>query len=173
MVGQPRLDHAGAELVAQVEREVRQAHAVRERARAADRVGRAARALAVVLGVAPQLERHRDDLAVGAQRGDGRVDAAAHGHERALGHRVERRAVARRRAQRAGERVGGEVGGVQLADAQPAELGRHLRAADARGLEQRRAADELDRRAGRGDRRAAARGLEARVGDAVALDARR
>ena len=56
---QPRLDDPGPELVAQVQREVREAELVGERARAAHRGGRAARALAVVVGVRPQLERHR------------------------------------------------------------------------------------------------------------------
>ena len=66
VLGQPRLDDAGAEAVAQVEREVREAHAVGDRARRAHGAGRAAGGLGVVLGVAPQLERDGDDLVVGA-----------------------------------------------------------------------------------------------------------
>ena len=62
--GDERLDHAGAELVAQIDREVRKAHRVRERARLRDRGGRAAAALGVVLPVGPQLERDRDGLAL-------------------------------------------------------------------------------------------------------------
>ena len=45
-----RLDHAGAELVAQIDREVRETHRVRERPRLRDRRGRTAAALGVVLG---------------------------------------------------------------------------------------------------------------------------
>ena len=63
MVGEPAVDDAGAELGAQVDREVRQAVAVGERAGAADGLGRAAAALAVVLGVGPELERDADDVA--------------------------------------------------------------------------------------------------------------
>ena len=172
-VRQPRLDDAGAELVAQVEREVRQAHAVRERAGAAHGVGRAARALAVVLGVAPELERHGDDLAPSRA-----VSSAATALStppliatsvRSVAARSRRRARGRG-AERAVQRVGGEVGRVELADAQPAELGGDRRAVDAGRLQQRRACDELDRRARRGDRRAAARGLESGVADPVVLD---
>ena len=64
-----------------------------------------------------------------------RVDAAAHGHERAL--RVDRgRCVGGdRRAERARERVGGQLGGVELARAQAAERGGDRVRADARGVE--------------------------------------
>ena len=68
VAGQERLDDAGAELRAQVEREVRQAHPVRDRAREPDRVRRAARRLGVVLRVGPQLERDRDRLAPARRR---------------------------------------------------------------------------------------------------------
>ena len=94
VVGQPRLDDAGAELVAQVEGEVREAHAVGDGARPGHRAGRAARALGVVVGVAPQLEGDGRRPRPAAQRGDGGVDAAAHGHQRALG--IDRRPRRRR-----------------------------------------------------------------------------
>ena len=173
VIGQPRLDDAGAELVAQVEGEVRKAHAVGEGARAAHRAGRAARALGVVVGVAPELERHGRGGRPAAQRGDRRVDAAAHGHERAL--RIDRRRVGglgiRHRApERARERVGGELGRVELSGAQAAEGVGDRVGADARGVEDAGAAHELDGGAARGDGRAAARRLEAGVGHAVAVD---
>ena len=58
VVGQPGLDDAGAELVAQVERQVRHAHAVGERARAAHRASAEQHERSASLsGVAPQLER--------------------------------------------------------------------------------------------------------------------
>ena len=161
---------AGAERVAQVEREVRQAHAVREAARGRDGAGRAARLLAVVERVAPQLERDRDGVVPGAQRGDGGVHAAAHGHERAAGVGAQRPVGGHGEPERARQGVGRDLGGVQLAGAQPAECGGDLRGPHARRVEHGRAADELHRRAGRGVRGAAARGLEAGVGHPVARD---
>ena len=71
------------------------------------------------------------------------------------------------------QRVGDQVGGVELARREPAELLGDLVRADARGVEQRLALDERDGGRGRGGERAAARGLEAREGDPVALDAQR
>ena len=154
VVGHPRLDHPGPELFAQVQREVGEPHPVGQRPCAAHGVGRAARALPVVLGVTPQLERHGHDLALRAQRGHRRVDPPAHGHERPLGAGATRalsapprRALGRARRRRGRRRAASR--------AEPAELGGGLRAAHAGGVEQRRAADELDRRAGRGDGRAA------------------
>ncbi len=139
VVGEERRHHALRERGAQVEREVRHAHTVRDRAREPDGVRRAARRLGVVGRIAPQLERDGDGLASGLlhkQRGDRRVDAAAHRHERARGveqgrrsGRVKRRARGRRAARaesRAGgdggaerhvQRVGRELGRVQLARA--------------------------------------------------------
>jgi hypothetical protein len=178
VIGQPRLHDARAELVAQVQREVRQAHPVGHRPRRAHRAGRAAGLLAVVLGVAPELEGHARDLGAGAgeqQRGDRRVHPARRRDEDPLAAagRRDRGVVRGGLAERAVQRVGGELGGVQLARAQPAELVGDRVGADPRGVEQRGAADELDRCAGRGDRRAAAAGLEPRVGDDAALDAHR
>ena len=63
VAGQERVDDAGPERLAQVERQVRQPHPVRERAGDPHGVGRAARRLGVVLRVRPQLERHRHRLA--------------------------------------------------------------------------------------------------------------
>ena len=100
----------GAELVAQVEREVREAEPVGDAARAAHRRRRAARALAVVLGIGPQLERDRDDVvarrlrrpARGAreQRGDRAVDARRTSR-RACGPRAPAAARARAPPRRA------------------------------------------------------------------------
>ena len=59
VLGQPRLDDPGAELGAQIDRQVRHAQAVRHLARAAHRLRRAAARLAVVLRIGPQLQRHR------------------------------------------------------------------------------------------------------------------
>ena len=170
VLGQPGLHHAGAELVAQVEAEVCQAHPVGDRARDAHRVGRAARAIGIVGGIAPQLEGHCRRVRAAAQGGDGRVDAAAHGHQRALGIDGGGAVGGHRPPQGARERVGGELGRVELPGTQSAQrVGDGVRA-DARRLEDARPAHELDGGAARGDGRAAARRLEAGVGHAVAVD---
>ena len=108
------------------------------------------------------------------------VDAAAHRDERAPGvgpacpaGADSARAIAHRGAERSRERVGRDLGGVQLARAEPAQLGRDLRRADPRRVEHRAAAHERDRGASRGGRGAAAVGVEAGVGHAVAVDAQR
>jgi hypothetical protein len=178
VIGQPRLHDARAELVAQVQREVRQAHPVGHRPRRAHRAGRAAGLLAVVLGVAPELEGHARDLGAGAgeqQRGDRRVHPARRGDEDPLAAagRRDRGVVRGGLAERAVQRVGGELGGVQLARAQPAERGGDGVRPHAGGVEQRGPGDELDRGAAGRDRRTAAAGLEARVGDDAVLDADR
>ena len=173
VAGQERVHHPGAELLAQVEREVRQAHPVRDRAREADGVGRAARRLGVVGRVGPQLERHGGRPLARPERGDGGVAAAAHGDERTSGIRRQRGARPGGGAERAVQRVGRQVRGVELARRQAAELGGDLVRADARGVEHGGALDQRDGgRAGR-DRRAAAGGLEARPSHAVAIDAQR
>ena len=160
----------------QIDREVRNPHRVRERARLCDRRGRAAAALGVVLGIGPQLERHRDRGAAlrALQRRNRAVDAAAHRHERAATGSGRQRACSRTAAaERPRQRVGGELGGVQLARAQPAELGGDLGGPDPSGLEQRPAAHERDGGAPGGGRCATARRLEARVGYGFAVDADR
>jgi hypothetical protein len=170
VLGQPGVDDAGAELGAQVEAEVRQPHGVGDGARDAHRAGRAARALGVVVGVAPQLERHGGGVRSAAQGGDRRVDAAAHGHERALGIDLRRAVGGHRAAQGPRQRLGRQLGGVELAGAQPAQrVGDRVRA-DARGVEHGRPAHQLDGGAPCRDGRTAARRLEAGLGDAVALD---
>src|SRR5579875_2933981 len=147
VVGEPALDDAGAELRAQVDREMRHAELVRELARAAHGLRRAA----ALLGAA------------------GAVDASAHRDERAPRVGRERRARARGGAERAVQRVGGELRGVLLGGAQPAELGGDVARADARCVEQRGAAHETHGGAAGCDRRAAAARVEARVGDAPVL----
>jgi hypothetical protein len=173
---QERVDDARPELLAQVEREVRHAHPVRDRAGDAHRVRRAAGRFRVVGGIRPQLQRDRHRVAPGAvdeQCGDGRVDAAAHGDQRALRRGRQRRARAHGRAERPVQRVGGEVGGVQLAGREAAEFGRDLARADARGVEHALAVDEQHGGRARRGQGAAALGVEAGRGDAVAVDPHR
>ena len=159
---QERVDDAGAERLAQVQREVRHAHPVRDRACHAHGVRGAAGGLGVVLGVRPQLERDRDDRALPReQRGDRGVHPAAHRDERAAGIGRERGLRVRGAAERAVQRVGDQVGGVELAGREPAQLRGDVVRADAGGVEQRLALDERDGGRGRGGERAAARGLEA------------
>ena len=173
VAGQERLDDPGAELGAQVEREVRQAHPVRERAGEPDGVRRAAGGLGVVLGIGPQLERDGGGVLAGQQRGNGGVDAAAHGHQHALRIVRDRRVGASGGAERAVQRVGRQVGGVELARRQAAQLGGDRVRAHARGVEHVRAVDQRDGgRAGRRHRPAAG-GLEARGDHALAVDAQR
>jgi hypothetical protein len=62
------IDHLGPEALAQVERYVRDAHAVGELPRSPDRLGRAARLVAVGRGIGPQLERDGHDLVAGVER---------------------------------------------------------------------------------------------------------
>ena len=98
---------------------------VRQLARAAHGLRRAAAELAVVLGVRPQLERHRDRVAR-------RLARPAAPPPRCRRRRSSPRACARRRRQRARsraapperavQRVRGELGRVALGGAQPAEL---------------------------------------------------
>jgi hypothetical protein len=164
VVGDERRHDALRERRPQVEGQMWQPHPVRDGAREADGMGRAAGGLRVVGGVAPQLERHGHRLAARAgheQRGDGRIDAAAHRHQRAPRRRRKRPRAGHRRPERDVQGVGGELRRVQLSRREPAELRRDLPRADPRGVEHRRAAHELDHgRAGR-DRRAAPRRLEA------------
>ena len=173
VVGHPGVDDARPEGVAHVERQVREAHAVRQRAGRADGRRRAARPLAVGLRVAPQLDGHGRDLAAvlrAQERRDGAVDAAAQRHEGAARHGRDGSRAGDGRPQGPGQGVGGEVGGVELARAQAAEGGGDVGAAEARRVEHRQAAQELHGGAGRGVGGAAAGGVEARVGDVAVGD---
>ena len=71
------------------------------------------------------------------------------------------------------ERIGRQVGGVPGGGQQPTQLGVHVVRREARRVEERGALDELDHGAPGGPRGGAAAGLEAGLGDAVALDANR
>ena len=141
VVGEERRDDAGGERRAQVEREVRQPHPVRDRAREPDGVRRAARRLGVV--------RRRRATARASRRpprGPSRATSSAATAESTppliatsvrRGSARQRAAGGHRRAERDVQRVGGQVGGVQLAGREPAELRRDLRRADPRGVEHR------------------------------------
>ena len=86
MRGDEVVDDLAPELVAQVERDVRDAHAVRERAGAGDRLGRAAALGAIAVGVGPKLECDADDVIARLERKlrrNRRVDATAHSHQSA------------------------------------------------------------------------------------------
>ena len=141
-----------------------------------DRLRRAAGALAVGGRVGPQLERDREHLVAGVERelrGGGAVHAAAHGDERAA--RVRARAARRRpsrprRARGAARRrrasAAWRLGGISPPSA-PATSSGVIRAAVEEGL----ALDQLDDGAAGGAGGAAALGVEAGLGDAVALHA--
>src|SRR5262249_6920296 len=74
-----RPDHRAPELLAQIERDVRNAERVAGRPRGKDRLGRAAGALGVrPLRVAPEPQRHAGRVPGLAQKRDRAVDAAAH-----------------------------------------------------------------------------------------------
>ena len=105
------------------------------------------------------------------QRGHGAVDPAAHRDEDTVLGGRDGGVGADGRPEGAVQRVGREVGGVQLAGAQPAQLGRDDPCADAGGVEDVGAVDELDRRGRRGLRGAAARRVEGGLRDAVPLHA--
>ena len=144
---------------------------MRDGAGQADGVGRAAGRLGVVLRVRPQLERDRDRLAAGPvhqQRGDGRVDATAHGDERAAGLRRERGTRAGRAPERAMQRVRRQVRRMQLAGRQAAKLGGDLARADPRRVEHALALHQGHGGRAGGGERAAALGVEARGVHAVA-----
>ncbi len=112
-----RRDDGAAELLAQVERDVRQPEPVAGLARGDHGVGRAARALRVgPLGIEPEAQRDADRVRHRAQQRDGAVDAAAHRDRRAAGTRLG----AEHRPERGRERVD-----------------RERLAADGRSLEQR------------------------------------
>ena len=119
---QERVDHAGPERLAQVEREVRHAHPVRDRARHAHGVRGAAGGLGVVLGVRPQLERDRDGALPREQRRrprsrPRRSSRRACGRDRARARPARAR---RGRARRAARRRPGRRRGTCRARARPA-----------------------------------------------------
>ena len=177
--GDERLDHAGPELRAQIDREVGQPHRVRQTPRLRDRGGRAAAPIGVVLGVRPELERDRRRLALARaqERRDRAVDAAAHGDKRASTRLRARRgsasSVADGGTERPRESVGGQLGRVQLARAETPELGRDLPGAESRRLEHRAAPRQRDRRAAGGGAGATPARVEAGVGDPIAVNADR
>ncbi len=115
VTGDERLDNAGAKLLAQVDREMRQAHRVRKPAGLGHRRRRAAAALRIVLDVGPELERDGGGRArlAAQQRGHGTVDATAHRDERSSARRrPQRRPRACRGAQRSRQRIAGNLGGM-------------------------------------------------------------
>ena len=68
------------------------------------------------------------------------------------------------------ERVGRELGDVALRGHEPAQRGVDLVGPDARGIEEGLSLDQLDDGASGRRQRTAALGVEARLGDALALD---
>ncbi len=159
VVGEPTFHHARAELLAQVDREVRHPEPVSEIARAADRLRGAAAEVAVVLGIRPQLECHADGVRarpratssaaialstpplIATSVRDALADSAA--------------CVLRRRSERTVQRIGGQLRRVALRRRQPAELVGDVARADAGGLKQWNAAHE--RRSPRCPRRSSRR----------------
>ena len=176
VLGQERLHDARRERRAQVDREVREPHPVRDRAREPDRVRRAARRLGVVRRVAPELERDRDRLAPGALRRAARRPPSRprRTSPRACGRgRPARRATTprgrRRRAPRGARRRPGRRRGACPARGRRARRRSPPAPIRAASSTRRALGRSVDRRGARGDRRAAAGRLEARVGDAVAV----
>ena len=123
-----RLDDLGAELLAQIERDVRQPEPVAGLARGDDGVGRAAGALGARAGrVEPEAERDADRVRGRAQQGHGAVDAAAH-RDRDPAGPVRGREHGRDRVRErvGGERLAGHGRGLEQreADERPLEAGR-------------------------------------------------
>ena len=116
-----RRDDGVAELLAQVERHVRDAETMACLACGDHGLGRAARTLGVgPVGIEPEAKRHADRVRQRAQERDRAVDAAAHRHRRPARLRLG----AEDRPERIGERVD-----------------RERLAGDRRGLEQRQAGE--------------------------------
>ena len=158
-------------------REVRQAHAVRHGAGGADGARAAAGGLGVVVLVAPELERDADGLA--RSRPTSRAATAESTPPLiATSVRVRSGAIvglrARRRAERAVQRVGGELGRVELARARARPARRRSRGSRA-GRPSSSGAPSASAIAAdpAAVAAAAARGVEARLGDPVALDPQR
>jgi hypothetical protein len=147
---------------------VRQPPIVGERPRAAYGLRRAAAALGVVLGISPQLQGDREDLLAGArgeQRGDRRINPAAHRDERARPTPSKHSLLAGGGAERAMQGVRGELRRVALGGEQAAELRGDPIGSHACGLQQGRSLYERDGRAARRDRGPAAGGVETGIRD--------
>ncbi len=147
MAGEPWIDDTGAELGAQVDREVGHAETVGELARAAHGLRRAAAGLAVVLRIRPQFQGDPHRLAAFPCHEQGRyraVHATAHRHQHAIRRWGQGRTSAYRATECPVQGIGRKLGRVALGDAEPAELGFDLLRAEPRSIEQRRAADQAD-----------------------------
>ena len=116
-----RLHHGAAELLPQVERDVRQPEPVTGRAGREHGLGRAARPLGVGAGrVEPESERDADRVRARLDEGDGAVHAPAHGN----GHALRVRLGPKRRAESVRQRVDRErlpTDGRRLEQRQPVE----------------------------------------------------
>jgi hypothetical protein len=174
------LDHAPAERLGGVDREVREAERVGARAGEPDGLGRAARALrGGRAGVVPEAHRHPDHVVARVAQEHCRhraVDAAAHRDRHPVG--LERDAGVPQPSgvpalEGPGDRVGHELGPVPAVGVEAAEVGvERLRREGQRVVEggspQPRAG-----RARRGRGRAAAEREEARVPDAAVAEPQR
>src|SRR4051812_15459082 len=92
------------------------------------------------MAIGPELQRYRDDLVAGValeQRGDGAVDAAAHGDEDPWANAAISNVIAGgdQTSERAVKGVGGQIGGVARLRAETAELGGYVAGADAGGVD--------------------------------------
>jgi hypothetical protein len=152
VIVEERRHDPGAELLAQVDGEVRQPHLMGERAGAAHGRGRAARPLGAVVAVGPQLQRHADGLPAPSaqQRGHGAVDSAAHGDEGALRCRIQPGVRPDRGTEGTVQGVGGQLGGVALGGTEAPELGGDRVRPYASGVEDALAAHKRDRGAAGG-----------------------
>ena len=120
IAGQERIDDTGAEVLAQIDGQVRDPHLMGDAAGEPHRLRRAAALFAVVGGVRPELERHREDLRPAPlleMCGRGAVDAAAHRNEHARGlagaRRLEQGSTRHHGfPERPVQGVGGELGAV-------------------------------------------------------------
>ena len=162
VAGQERLDDARAELRPQVEREVREAHAVRDRRASRTASARAAGGGGVVLVVAPELQRHRDGVLADEQRGHGGVHAAAHRDEHAVRDRPAPTAVRAAAPSARCSASAARSAACSLPGESPPSSAAIARRAHARGVEQELALDQVHGRRARGGQRAAAVGVEAR-----------
>ena len=170
LVGEPVLDDAGAELGAQVDRQVRHAERVRERARAADRLRRAAAETrrrcwgpptaraSPPTGSSPPSATSRAATALSTPPLIATSVRPSAGASRVPGERAA--APSARCSASAASSAAWRLAGLS-----PPSSSAISSRADARGVEQRRVAQQRDDRAAGGDRGAAAAGVEAGVGD--------